>query len=91
MKPNVEITYERKYEINYNKTGNYATSEKSNWSIYFIAKTTLYFQKSKLTNYPTLVIELMQSYKENWNTNLRTKCKQILCEECKQTSLTNPI
>ena len=30
MKANNEINYESKYEINYYKTGNYATSEKSN-------------------------------------------------------------
>ena len=29
-KANTEINYESKYEINYYKTGNYATSEKSN-------------------------------------------------------------
>ena len=30
MKANTEINYESKYEINYYKTGNYATSENSN-------------------------------------------------------------
>ena len=30
MKENIEINYERKSETNYCKTGNYATSEKSN-------------------------------------------------------------
>ena len=30
MKENTEINYEIKYETNYCKTGNYATSEKSN-------------------------------------------------------------
>ena len=30
MKANTEIYYERKYEINYYKTGNYATREKRN-------------------------------------------------------------
>ena len=29
-KANTEINYESKYEINYNKTKNYATGEKSN-------------------------------------------------------------
>ena len=31
----------------------------------FNEQTTLYFQKRKLSNYPTLVIKLVQSYKEN--------------------------
>ena len=65
MKANTEINYESKYEINYYKTGNYAIREKRNRSIYFMSESTLYFQKRKLTNYPTLVIELMQLYKAN--------------------------
>ena len=57
-KANTEINYEIKSETNYCKTWNYARSENNNYSIYSMSKTTLYFQKSKLTNYPTLVIEL---------------------------------
>ena len=42
-KENIEINYESKYEINYNKTENYATSEKRNKYIYSMSETTLYF------------------------------------------------